>query len=117
MPKVNDDTLLGWPEYQRGQVALVFATLFAAPAALACDRGMEQLCYRDASQANRLYRHQLDVYRPPGGRAPDKFQPDPVRSPILKAARLMENAAGAVRPAEPLSDGRPVGLVTFDGRR
>ncbi|HWQ83395.1 MAG TPA: hypothetical protein VN363_02445, partial [Anaerolineales bacterium] len=25
-------TLLGWPDYQRGQVAVIFATLFAAPA-------------------------------------------------------------------------------------
>ena len=27
----NGDTLLGWPDYQRGNVAIVFSTLFAAP--------------------------------------------------------------------------------------
>ena len=30
-PQVNGDTLLGYPDYMRGNVALVFATLFAAP--------------------------------------------------------------------------------------
>ena len=31
-PLHNGDTLLGWPDYQRGQVAVIFATLFSAPA-------------------------------------------------------------------------------------
>ncbi|MEJ5225352.1 MAG: hypothetical protein WHV44_12920, partial [Anaerolineales bacterium] len=28
---VNGDSTLGWPDYQRGGVALIFATLFATP--------------------------------------------------------------------------------------
>ena len=32
-PLHNGDTLLGWPDYQRGRVAVIFATLFAAPPA------------------------------------------------------------------------------------
>ena len=31
IPDVNGDTLVGWPEYQQGQVAAVFATLYATP--------------------------------------------------------------------------------------
>jgi hypothetical protein len=31
-PERNGDSIVGWPEYQRGQVAVVFATLFATPA-------------------------------------------------------------------------------------
>ena len=31
-PQRNGDALLGWPDYQRGKVAVIFATLFAAPA-------------------------------------------------------------------------------------
>jgi hypothetical protein len=30
-PEQTGDTLLGWPEYQHGHVAVIFATLFAAP--------------------------------------------------------------------------------------
>ena len=34
-PGYTGDTLLGWPEYQKGRVAVVFSTLFAAlPAAV-----------------------------------------------------------------------------------
>ncbi len=29
-PGYNGDTMLGWEDYQRGQVALVFATIFSA---------------------------------------------------------------------------------------
>ena len=28
----NEDALLGWPDYQRGQVAVIFSTLYATPA-------------------------------------------------------------------------------------
>jgi len=31
-PERNGDSLIGWPDYQRVQVAMVFSTLFAAPA-------------------------------------------------------------------------------------
>ena len=31
VPQVNGDTLLGWPDYQRGKVAVIFSTLFATP--------------------------------------------------------------------------------------
>ena len=27
----NGDSLLGWPDYQRGNVAIIFSTLFASP--------------------------------------------------------------------------------------
>jgi hypothetical protein len=30
-PVYNGDTLLGWPEYQRGRVSVIFSTLFAVP--------------------------------------------------------------------------------------
>ena len=43
----NDDTMLGWPEYQRGQVALIFATLFATPKRF-CTGEWDRLCYEDA---------------------------------------------------------------------
>src|SRR5688572_20620285 len=60
-PDLNGDGTVGWPEYQRGQVAAVFATLFATPA-----RKKEQgdrVFYADYPTAHRLYRNQIDVYR------------------------------------------------------
>lgn len=60
-PSPNEETLLGWEEYQRGQVALIFASLFAAP--LRRKEGeWDILCYATIEQAHRLYREQLDFY-------------------------------------------------------
>jgi len=69
---LNDDSMLGWPEYQGGRVAVVFATLYAAPLRF-CSGGWESLCYADTDQANHLYRAQLDVYARLTGDHPDKF--------------------------------------------
>ncbi|OGO28840.1 MAG: hypothetical protein A2W33_10175 [Chloroflexi bacterium RBG_16_52_11] len=60
-PQVNGDTLLGWPEYQKGGVAVAFATLFAAPIRRKLGNWDTQ-CYADEAQARQLYRAQLDVY-------------------------------------------------------
>jgi membrane dipeptidase len=54
--------LLGYPEWIRGGVAVVFATLFAAPQRRQAGP-WETLCYADAEQAHRLYRLQLDAYQ------------------------------------------------------
>jgi membrane dipeptidase len=59
--KEKEDTLLGYPDYQRGQVALVFATLFVAPERRRTGN-LETLYYRDFNQAHRLYSQQLDIY-------------------------------------------------------
>ena len=57
----NGDTLLGWPDYQRGQVAIVFSTLFAAPSR-AKEGDWDRLCYDSSDQARRLYLDQMHTY-------------------------------------------------------
>ncbi len=70
-PDRNGDTMLGWQEYQQGQVALVFGTLFAAPGRRA---EWEQVCYHDFEQANSIYLKQVDVYLRLTGDHPDHFR-------------------------------------------
>src|SRR5687767_2517575 len=57
----NGNTMLGLPEYLRGQVAVVFGTLFASPAA-----HRTALCeskgYSTPQEAHELYAEQLDYY-------------------------------------------------------
>jgi membrane dipeptidase len=65
--------MLGWPDYQRGQIGLVFATLFAAPMRF-CGGEWDTQCYADANQALELYRAQLDAYDRLVGDHNDKFQ-------------------------------------------
>ena len=69
----NEDTLLGWPEYQRGRVGLIFATLFAAPIRR-YEGKWDTLIYRDFDEAHRHYRSQVDVYRRLSDDNPSRFR-------------------------------------------
>jgi membrane dipeptidase len=73
VPLRNGNTLLGWPEYQRGRVALIFSTLFAAPQAERLGNWETQY-YTDINQAHRIYRGQLDAYHRLEDQHPDKFR-------------------------------------------
>jgi membrane dipeptidase len=66
-------TLIGWPEYQQGRVALVFSTLFAAPARRRAG-DWDRQAYADFNQAHRVYRKQLDAYHELADRHPDQFR-------------------------------------------
>lgn len=102
VPKQNGDTLLGWPDYQRGRVALIFSTLFAAPARRKLgDWDIE--CYVDDDEAFRRYSAQLDVYHRLVDEAPDKF-------------RLIQNKgqlSAHLQAWQPETTAPPVGLVVL----
>lgn len=69
----DGDTLLGWPDYQKGRVALVFGTLFAPP--LAEERKQwEQFAYQTPDEAHNLYMQQLECYHQLTGENPDMFR-------------------------------------------
>jgi membrane dipeptidase len=72
-PARNGDTLLGWPDYQQGQVAVIFATLFAAPAHRR-ENSQETQVYASAEEAHRLYQAQLDQYHRLADEHPDHFR-------------------------------------------
>ncbi len=60
-PQRNGNTMLGLPDYLRGQVAVIFSTLFASPAAHQT-LPWETRGYAGAEEAHRLYNEQLDYY-------------------------------------------------------
>ncbi|MBE0410492.1 MAG: membrane dipeptidase, partial [Anaerolineales bacterium] len=71
-PTINGDTLLGWPDFQKGRVAIIFASLFASP--IRHKQGeWEKLCYTDISQAIAIYSQQIDTYHRLCETHPDKF--------------------------------------------
>ena len=113
--QVNGDTLLGWPDYQKGGVAIIFATLFAAPIRRKLG-DWDQLCYADDAQARQLYRAQLEAYYRLVEVHPDHFRlvqvkrdlnevldhwidPDQPEHPV-GLVTLMEGAEGVRDPAE-----------------
>jgi membrane dipeptidase len=114
-PQVNDDTLLGWPDYQQGKVAVIFSTLFASPARHKLGEWDVQ-CYENDQEAHRRYRMQLDAYDRLVGEHPDMFRKIGLRSELesvlghwqltdteehpVGLVPLMEGAEGMRSPAE-----------------
>jgi len=66
-------TLLGWPDYVRGRVAVVFGTLFVTPMRRR-EGEWDRQAYADFNQAHRLYRGQLDTYHKLTDEHADKFR-------------------------------------------
>jgi membrane dipeptidase len=102
-PEHNGQTLIGWPEYQRGRVAVVFSTLFAAPVRRKTGSWDKQ-AYADYNQAHRVYRTQLDTYHDLADRHPDQFQ-------LITRRAHLETLLSSW--ADPGLDGHPVGLVAL----
>ena len=99
-PKHNGDTLLGWDSYQRGRVAVVFSTLFAAP--MRTNGGpWDVICYRDLQEANKLYRQQVELYKRLADEQADKFR-------ILYT---QEDLNSHIMDWEQGADEHPVGLI------
>lgn len=73
IPAFNGNTLLGWPQYQEGNVAIVFGTLFCGPRRL--DGGKYNVRVYDTPQeAHVCYRENLDAYLRLTDEHPDKFR-------------------------------------------
>jgi membrane dipeptidase len=71
-PSYNGHTLLGYPEYQKGKVALVFGTMFASPSGARLGPWDTQT-YKTYDQARLFYLGQLDEYFRLCDRHSDKF--------------------------------------------
>jgi membrane dipeptidase len=114
-PARNGDTLLGWPEYQQGNIGLIFATLFAAPIRHKLGE-WDKLTYADTSQAHASYNLQLEAYQRLVDEHPDQFKlvqstqdltstlegwgsSSKTQSPVGLVI-LMEGAEGVRQPAE-----------------
>ena len=106
-PERNGDTLLGWPEYQRGRVALVFASLFVTPLRKRID-AWEALVYKDTAEARLRYRQQMEIYQRLVDRHPTRFR--------LVSSRAGLEALLSAWQMEGGEAGHPVGLVvTIEG--
>src|SRR5215216_651014 len=101
-PERNGDCTVGWPEYQRGQVAAVFATLFATPARK--KEPWDILLYADYSTAHRLYREQIDFYRRLVDSHPDKFR-------LIASAKELDSVLEHWSKPVAEGEGRPVGMI------
>src|ERR1700752_664394 len=101
-PERNGDSIVGWPEYQRGQVTIVFSTLFAAPARK--KETLDKLWYTDAKSAHRLYRDQITLYRKLADSHPDKFR-------LISSTRELDSVVEHWNTPVQNGEGHPVGLI------
>lgn len=102
IPERNGECLLGWPEYQRGNIAVIFSTLFAAPAR---KRELwDTVWYPDYDTAHRLYRDQILLYRKLADSHPDKFR-------LITSRKELDSIIEDWSQPLPDGDGHPVGLV------
>jgi membrane dipeptidase len=102
VPELNGDSLLGWQEYQRGQVAVVFSTLYATPAKK--KKPSDLLVYTDYNTAHRFYRDQVDVYRKLADSHPDKFR-------LIASMPELDSVIGHWSTPVQEDEGHPVGLI------
>lgn len=101
--KHNGDTLLGWPDYQRGNVAIIFSTLFACPIRFKSS-DEEKHIYKNFDEAHALYREQLMQYHRMTDAMPDKFRLIASVSDLNLVLDHWQN---------PSSSGHPVGMVVL----
>jgi membrane dipeptidase len=99
--QVNEDTLIGWPDYQNGQVAIIFGTLFAAPKRKR-EGEWDKLCYRDNDEAHAVYRRQADTYHELSSSKPEQFYLIRTRTELESHLTLWADSG---------RQSRPVGLV------
>lgn len=102
VPTLNGDCIVGWPEYQRGQVAAVFATLFATPAKK--KEAYDKIWYADVETAHRLYQDQINVYRKLVDANPDKFR-------LIASTKELDSVIAAWSKPAQNGEGYPVGLI------
>ena len=102
IPERNGDSLLGWDEYQRGRVAVVFSTLFAAPARK--KELWDTIWYPDSDTAHRLYRDQIHLYRKLADSHSDKFR---LIASVKELDAVIEHWS---KPAQN-DEGHPIGLI------
>ena len=98
----NGDTQLGWPEYQQGEIAVIFASLFSTPARWAYD--WETCFYKNPVEAHGRYRQQMDIYRRLVEYHPDKFR-------LVTSASDLDEVLNYQRNAIPACQSYPVGLL------
>lgn len=101
IPDHNGEALVGWPDFQRGQVAIVFSTLFASPIRRQAAAWDHQV-YSTTTQARSMYRAQLDTYYRLVEEHPDKFRLVTVQGDLCKVLDHWK---------DPAQSAHPVGLV------
>lgn len=106
IPVLNKgEAMLGWPEYLDGNIAIIFATLFASPVRFEPEAEFTQ-AYSTKEQARVRYLTQLDVYKQLAENHPLKFTLITNQEHLEKTITCWK-----IKPDNPSKPEPPVGLV------
>lgn len=107
IPDFNGNTLLGWPQYIKGKVAVVFGTLYCGPKRL--DKGKYPVqTYETPEQAHRCYRANLDTYLRLTDEHPENFRLILTQAALSEHLSEWETFLDEVKETPP-----PVGIVVL----
>ncbi len=106
IPAIAGQTLLGWEDYQAGQVALVFGTLFSVPIRY---KGAQpaSMVYRTNNEAYAITCRQMDAYKRLFDEHPEKFLQICTKTDLNDLLNPWNNQA--VDPQ--IQTAKPVGIV------
>jgi len=108
-------SLLGLPEYNAGNVGLVFGTLFSAPERRVKQRTKSDECYSTPTEAHRIYWNQLDFYHKLAETQSDAFRLVLTKQELKNHLDLWENQPDTQKPVGiiPLMEGAE-GILDLD---
>jgi membrane dipeptidase len=105
VPEHNGQALIGWPDYQQAQVAVVFGTLFIAPRRYSLGNWDTQV-FSDSQEGRPLLHAQLDSYLRLCDDAPDFFRLVTSRRDLQDVLKPWDHGPAAFPQVT-----HPVGLV------
>lgn len=124
IPEIAGDSCLGWPDWQKGKVAIIFSTLFILPRQYQSGN-WEGVAYSSLNQAYDLQQKQLSYYYRLEDKNPEKFriirkitelnsvwkswEMDPETEHPIGLVLLMEGAEG-IRDVNSLEDWYQAGI-------
>jgi len=103
--QADGQALLGWPNYQRGQVAMVFGTLFISPKKYSHET-WEKQAYATPQEARKLHTAQIDTYERLCENDPDKFRLVRTRTELAGVLKPWQDTPAAYPQVT-----HPVGIV------
>lgn len=111
-PERTGHTLLGWPDYQRGQIGVIFATLFLAPRRYAAGSWETQV-FADTGEARRKLENQRNYYRRLCDDHPDAFRLIYNKKDLREVLSAWDSEPASLPdPASEGAEGGPVKTVT-----
>jgi membrane dipeptidase len=104
-PQRNGQTLLGWPDFQAGQVAVIFGTIFIAPKKYQGGE-WDKFVFADNQEYGAIVHRQLDAYARLVDNHPDKFRSIKTRGELESVMQPWLSSPASL-PENP----HPVGLI------